>query len=106
MMAKLFGANWRTTISGIGTALFSSLTVLAALPYDMGDIANIFDPTWKRRITITAAVAAFALKWWNAVVQKDRTVTGGALQQDAKGAIAKPQEPTPPPPEPALPEHS
>lgn len=83
---KIFGANWRTSVTGIGAALFGTLTVLAALPYEMGDAANIFPPLWKARVAAISAIAALLLKICNAVVQKDRSVVGGSVQQDLTGA--------------------
>lgn len=90
MLAKLFGANWRTSISGVGAALFAFLTMLAALPYEMGEIANIFPPAWKAKIATAAAIATLILKWWNALAQKDKSVTGGLVQQTVSGAVAQP----------------
>lgn len=84
-MSRIFGANWRTSISGIGAALFGLLTMIAALPYDMGALADIFPPAWKAKIAIAAALATLGLKWWNAIAQKDKTVTGGSVQQDLSG---------------------
>lgn len=90
LLAKLFGANWRTSLSGIGAAVFGLLTMIAALPYDMGDIANIFPPSWKAKIAVAAGFATLALKWWNALAQKDKHVTGGVVQQTVSGAVADP----------------
>jgi hypothetical protein len=87
---KLFGANWKTTVSGIGAALFSVLTILAALPYEMGDLAAIFSPAWKGKIATIAGIAALLLKIWNSLVQKDRDVTGGSKQQTLDGSVAEP----------------
>jgi hypothetical protein len=90
MLARIFGANWKTTVSGIGAALFGLLTILAALPYEMGDLANLFPPAWKAKIAATAAVAAALLKVWNSVAQKSKEVTGGMVQQTVSGAVADP----------------
>ena len=84
-MSNILGANWKTTVSGVGTAIFTLLTVLAALPYELGDIATIFPPQWKAKIAIAGAIAALILKVWNSVVQKDRNVTGGDVQQTLDG---------------------
>ena len=81
-------ANWKTTVSGIGAALFSALTLLAALPYQFGDISAVFPPEWKGKIVTASAIAAFALKVWNSVAQKDRNVTGGNVQQTLSGNVA------------------
>lgn len=90
MLARIFGANWKTTVSGIGAAIFGLLTILAALPYEMGDVANLFPPAWKAKIAAVAALAAALLKIWNSVAQKDRDVTGGTKQQTVSGAVADP----------------
>jgi hypothetical protein len=88
MIAKLLGANWRTSVSGIGAAIFGLLTMVAALPYEMGDVANIFPPEWKAKIATASAIATLVLKWWNATAQKDKIVTGGTTQQTVSGAVA------------------
>lgn len=84
-MSKLLGANWQTTVSGIGTALFSALTALAALPYTLGDLATAIPPNWKPRIFAASLTATIALRIWNSVAQKDKNVTGGTVQQDQTG---------------------
>lgn len=81
-------ANWRTTVSGIGAAIFGFLTILAALPYELGAVANIFPPQWKVRIALYGAIAAAILKVWNSIAQKDKKVTGGTVQQTVSGAVA------------------
>lgn len=80
-------ANWKTSLSGIGAAIFSLLTILAALPYETGGIAEIFPPDYKPKILVLSAIAAFALKVWNSMQQKDKDVTGGTVQQDTTGGI-------------------
>lgn len=90
MIARLLGANWRTTISGVGTALFAGLTALAGLPYELGNVADILPPPWKPIIFKVSLVCTIALKIWNSVVQKDRSVTGGSQQQTLSGNLAKP----------------
>src|SRR4051812_5179578 len=89
----MFGANWKTAISGIGAALFSVLTILAALPYESGGIADIFPVTWKSKILVASAIAAFALKVWNSIAQKDKNVTGGSVQQTTDGGVVPPGRP-------------
>jgi hypothetical protein len=63
--------NWKTTISGIGAALTSALTAIAALPYQLGDVATIIPPAWKARVVIAGLIATVILKAINASVQKD-----------------------------------
>lgn len=77
----IFGANWRTTVSGIGTAIFSALTALAALPYTLGEAATIIPPDYKAKVFTVSLFATVALRVWNSVAQKDKSVTGGTVQQ-------------------------
>lgn len=69
-------ANWRTTLSGIGTVVFSLLAALAQLPYQLGDIATIIPPEWKEKVFVASALAAAALKVWNSIASKDAVVIG------------------------------
>ena len=97
-------ANWQTTISGVGSALFAALSLIAAVPYELGELALLIPPEYKAKVVLYAAIAAFLLRIWNSIAQKDWKVTGGAVQQDVNGKVATPQEPTPAPPQAALPE--
>lgn len=90
LINKVFGANWKTAVSGIGSALFASLTVLAALPYDLGGVALLIPPEWKAKVVVAGTVAAFVLRVWNSISQKDKNVTGGVVQQTADGSMAAP----------------
>lgn len=87
---KLIGANWRTSISAIGAAIFSLLTIIAALPYELGSVATIIPPEWKAKLAIVAAIAATILKVINGLVQKDKQVTGGTTMQTVNGTVADP----------------
>lgn len=89
-MSKLFGANWKTTLSGIGAAFFGLLTLLAALPYQLGDIATIIPADLKGKIFTVGIIATTILRVWNSVQQKDKNVTGGTVQQTASGNVAEP----------------
>lgn len=84
------GANWATTISGIGAAVGFGLTTLAGLSYQFGDIASFFPPAVKKWVTIISALSTVALKIWNSLEQKSRNVTGGNVQQTTSGDLAKP----------------
>lgn len=68
--------NWRTTVSGIGAAICSALTLLTLLPQEMGDFANMIPPQYKSKVLFAAAFAAFLLKVWNSVAAKDAVVSG------------------------------
>jgi hypothetical protein len=63
--------NWKTTLSGIGAALTSALTVIAGLPYQLGDVATIIPPAWKTRVVVAGLIATIILKSVNSFVQKD-----------------------------------
>ena len=102
-LAKFLGANWTTTLSGVGAAIFGVLTIVAALPYELGEVALIFPPEWKAKIVLWGAIATLILRVWNAVAQKSKEVTGGAVAQDENGAVAKPQPTIPNPPRAAVP---
>jgi hypothetical protein len=87
-MSKIFGANWKTSVSGIGSAIFGLLTMLAALPYDLGNVATIISPEWKGKIVTVGIIATLALRVWNSLQQKDKNTTGGTVQQTADGSVA------------------
>lgn len=89
-IAKLIGANWKTTVSGIGTAIFGLLTALAALPYQLGDIATVIPPEWKSKVVTAGIIGTVGLKIWNSVAQKSKEVTGGNVQQTLDGSPAQP----------------
>ena len=63
--------NWKTTLSGILAALTSALTAIAALPYQLGDVATIIPADWKARVTVAGIVATVILKSINSAVQRD-----------------------------------
>jgi hypothetical protein len=89
-MEKLLGANWRTTVSGIGAGISSLLAVLATLsltPEAQSVIAFLNDGQ-KKTVAIGSAIAALVFRFWNSLVQKDKSVTGGTTQQTADGSIA------------------
>jgi hypothetical protein len=82
LLESTFGANWRTTVTGIGTAVFSALTVLAALPYTLGEVATVIPSEWKEKVVVISATAAFILKVWNAMASKDARVGGTGAPLD------------------------
>lgn len=82
MLEKLIGANWRTTLTGILSALTSLLTILAALPGELGDIAYVFPPEWKARIAVTGAVATALLRVLKSALTKDARVSGNGSLDD------------------------
>lgn len=64
--------DWKTTATGVGSALTSALTVVAALPYDLGDASVIIPPKYKEGITIAGIIATILLRVLNGVFAKDR----------------------------------
>lgn len=54
--------NWKQ----IGAGIASALTILAALPYQLGDLATIIPPSWKPTIVALGLIATVALRVWNA----------------------------------------
>jgi len=87
-MTKIFGANWKTTVSQAGVAIFSLLTLLAALPYQLGEIATIIPPEWKSKVVAVGAFATLVLRLINGWQQKSKDVTGGTVQQTADNSVA------------------
>lgn len=55
--------NWRS----IGAAVFSALTILAALPYQLGELATIIPVNWKPTIVAIGLVATVILRSLNSV---------------------------------------
>ena len=70
---KIFGRDWRTLLSQVGVALTSAITVLAALPYQLGDVANIIPPAWKAKVVVGGIISSFILRVINGANQKDNT---------------------------------
>ena len=54
--------NWKI----VSSTIISALTILAALPYQLGDLATIIPPSWKPIVVGTGLVATVALRVWNA----------------------------------------
>lgn len=52
----------KTTAVGYADAITYVLTILAALPYTIGDEANIIPPVWKAKILIAGLIAGAVLK--------------------------------------------
>lgn len=59
----------------LASALTSFLTIVAALPYELGDAATLIHPSWKAPVALASALATVIL----------RTISAGG-------------NPTPPPP--------
>jgi di/tricarboxylate transporter len=54
--------NWKA----IASTLVSALTILAALPYQLGELSTIIPPNWKPTIVAAGLIATIALRVWNA----------------------------------------
>ena len=92
LVEKLFGMNWRSTVSGAATALTAFLTALAAAPYQLGEVALIIPPEWKARLFLWSAIATVILKIINSAVTKDRAVSG----TPSEGFMVGPKKDEPP----------
>lgn len=82
-LERHFGANWRTTLTGAGTAVLALIAFLAGLNDQLGDLAGFIPAEWRTRIAVTSAFSAALLKFLNGYVGKDAHVTGGKIRQDA-----------------------
>lgn len=83
MMAKLFGANWKTTVTGGLQAVIGAIA--------MGTLT--FPSDWKnpQQVALFFLVLAgtfFGVKF--AMTAKDKEVTGGTTQQTVSGAVVEP----------------
>lgn len=76
LIEKIFGANWRTTITGWLETASWLLTFLAAAPYTLGEVANILPAEWKASIFKVSACAAGVLAFLNRWLAKDKSITG------------------------------
>lgn len=85
---KIFGANWQTSVSGIGGYFLAFVTWLSTISYDQGFIATVIPFAYKGYVTWIAAFCSLALLAWNAIQQKSKNVTGGTIQQTTGGAVA------------------
>lgn len=80
---KIFGANWKTTVTGGLQALFTALVT--------GTLTFPSDWTNPKQVALFALVIIgtfFGIKF--ATATKDKNVTGGSVQQTVSGGIAKP----------------
>jgi hypothetical protein len=55
-------SNWKTTWSGIASAITSALTLIALAPTELGDVATIIPPEWKARVVAAGLIATFILR--------------------------------------------
>lgn len=78
LLIRLFGANYRTTLTGIGAVIMSALAAVAALPYQLGDVSLLIPPEWKAAVFKWSMIAATALKILNSIFTKANNVSGNA----------------------------
>jgi hypothetical protein len=60
--------NWRS----LGAAFFAAVTMLAALPYTLGDLATVIPPAAKPWVAGISLVAAFILRSINSIKSKSK----------------------------------
>jgi len=60
-------------VVGILSEISSCLTLLAALPYELGDAANLMSPEWKVRIAGIGVFATLALRLWKRYLEPKPT---------------------------------
>jgi hypothetical protein len=53
--------NWKQ----IAATITSALTILAALPYQLGELATIIPPSWKPTIVAIGLISTTILRVWN-----------------------------------------
>ena len=84
---KIHWINWKTGLSGTLDSIAYYLTLLAAAPYTLGDVAMYIPPDLKAVIFKYALYAGVALKILNSLQQKSRNVSGNAARgfEVAKG---------------------
>lgn len=87
---KLFGPNWKTTVSMVGGVIMGALTFLSTVSYDQGAIAMIIPMAYKPWVAKIAGAATLILFIYNGIKQKSKEVTGGSVQQTAAGNFAAP----------------
>lgn len=85
-MMSAVGANFKTTWSMIGGVFFAALTWLSTLSYDQGQLALLIPVEWKPYVSKISVISALLLLAYNGIRQKDKSVTGGSVQQDLTGA--------------------
>lgn len=82
LFTRIFGVNWRTTISGVGSQIASALLAISLIPYTLPtDLANVLPPKLKANLFIGALAAKFILGFWNSLAQKDKTAAATDVTQ-------------------------
>ncbi len=85
-------------LTGIFADITAFLTILAALPYELGPVADIIPPTWKTYVASTGAIATLVLRL---IKRGQAQAAADALAATAAGiaitadALAQKQTPAP-----------
>ncbi len=75
-LEKLLGVNWRTSLTAALAAITSALTIVAALPAQLGELSTIIPEEWKPLVIKAGIAATVLLKLINGFVAKDAKVVG------------------------------
>lgn len=78
----IFGANWRTSVSGYIETACLVIIALCALPTEYWANPRVWIP----------AVALIISKTIKDTLTKDKNVVGGSVQQDVSGATVPPNK--------------
>jgi hypothetical protein len=87
LLTRIFGANWRTSVSAFGATIMAAIAFIAQMSYDQGPLSLVFPAEFKPLITKIAGIAALLLFFWNGIRQKDKDVVGGTVVQAPDGSI-------------------
>lgn len=84
LLARLFGANYKTSLTGLASTLSSLLVYISLIPYTLPtELSNVMSPEVKKNVFVCALVSKLIAGAWNAVSQKDKDVHGGTIIQNA-----------------------
>lgn len=65
------------------------LTWLSTVSYDTSPLALVIPPQYKTKVAYVTGIATVILWVLNGIIQKDKTVTGGSVQQTLDGDVAR-----------------
>ena len=85
------GANWQTTLGGIGSELLNILVILSIAPYTLPtEITDVIPAKVKGWLLTVSVAAKFLVQGWTWYHTKSKGVTGGDTQQTLDGSLAQP----------------
>lgn len=96
LMGKIFGANWRTSLTGLLTLVTGAISFKP-------ELINWLPQKWQVAIVGFSNFVVFISGGAFALAVKDKQVVGGSVVQDKAGKVADPQPKIPEPDKPALP---